>query len=261
LTLAAAGTELVRWALEGTFGTVTVVSDAHAHTNGMANGKEEADEEIDRPQATIFEIMGGAVRLICRADGEVELEWEGNTTNDGIADAVMAVLLTLESSPAAVKQSSKLHSHDHAEMECDPFGGSPVTEKAPNGLNAPPSGMKKNPFANLTPEEKLNRLLMFLEAQFGEDAISPIATPKLTQLNGSAEEEVDAVVQEKAAATELARLHNLGIPVPGLEIKVDKMIAKVWLERLEVECGNKSFADRVKAVVERGVESVAPLWQ
>jgi cleavage and polyadenylation specificity factor subunit 3 len=266
LTLAAAGTELVRWALEGTFGTVTLVSDTHAQGNGMANGKEDADEEIDRSQETVFEIMGGAVRLICRAGGEVELEWEGNTTNDGIADAVMAVLLTLESSPAAVKQSSKLHDHSHGEqkgneMEYDPFGGSPVTEEAPNGLHAPPSGMKKNPFANLTPEERLNRLFMFLEAQFGEDAISPIATPKLQQVNGSAEEEVDAVVQEKVAATELARLHNLGIPVPGLEIKVDKMVAKVWLEHLEVECGNKSFADRVKAVVERGVESVAPLWQ
>jgi cleavage and polyadenylation specificity factor subunit 3 len=65
---------------------------------------------------------------------------------------------------------------------------------------------------------------------------------------------------EKRQQAELARLHKLGIPVPGIRIKVDKMEASVWLEGLEVECGNKVFADRVRAVVERAVEVAAPLW-
>jgi cleavage and polyadenylation specificity factor subunit 3 len=38
------------------------------------------------------------------------------------------------------------------------------------------------------------------------------------------------------------------------------MEAAVWLEDLEVECKNKVFADRVRAVVERAVEVAAPLW-
>lgn len=59
---------------------------------------------------------------------------------------------------------------------------------------------------------------------------------------------------------EIERLHKIGIPVPGVEIKVDKMIAKVWLEDLEVESANKVFGDRVRAVVERAVEVTAPLW-
>jgi len=62
---------------------------------------------------------------------------------------------------------------------------------------------------------------------------------------------------------ELARLHALGIPVPGVEIRVDASIARVWLEDLSVECEGKGTAvlkDRVKAVVERGVECIAPLW-
>ncbi|KAK5166682.1 endoribonuclease ysh1 [Saxophila tyrrhenica] len=265
LTLAAAGTELIRWALEGTFGTVTVVADKHM-TNGNSIGHEkveDADEEVPRQDDTVFEVMGGAVRLICRQGGEVELEWEGNATNDGIADAVMAVLLTLESSPAAVKQSSKLHSHGHEHSdEYDPFGDS-TEVKAPNGVGeADTNGKKpgKNPFANLDPETKLNRLFMFLEAQFGEQAIQPIAEPKLPELNGSAEEG-DDVGREKAAATELARLHGVGIPVPGIQISVDKMVAKVWLEHLEVECGHKSFADRVRAVTERSMQTIQPLWQ
>lgn len=262
LTLAAAGTELIRWALEGTFGSITAESGLqHREMNGVAKWKQEqADEEISMPEdTTIFGVMGGAVRLICRPHGEIEIEWEGNVTNDGIADAVMAVLLTLESSPAAVKQSSKLHNHNHNSHDSDHngFGDSPVETRAPNGFPSNPIP-EKNPFADITAEERLNRLFMFLEAQFGEDAISPIAEVKLPELNGAADDEM---AREKARAAELARLHGLGIPVPGLEIRVDKTVAKVWLEHLEVECTNKSFADRVKAVVERAVETIAPLWQ
>ena len=59
---------------------------------------------------------------------------------------------------------------------------------------------------------------------------------------------------------ELKRLHSLGIPVPGVEIKFDRFVARVWLESLEVECGNNALRARVKAVVERGVETVSGLW-
>jgi cleavage and polyadenylation specificity factor subunit 3 len=52
----------------------------------------------------------------------------------------------------------------------------------------------------------------------------------------------------------------LGIPVPGIEIRFDKYVAKVWLEDLEVECASQALKARVKAVVERGVETVSGLW-
>ncbi len=48
--------------------------------------------------------------------------------------------------------------------------------------------------------------------------------------------------------------------MPGVEITVDRYTARVWLETLEVECEFKTLRDRVKAVVERAVETVAPLW-
>ena len=73
------------------------------------------------------------------------------------------------------------------------------------------------------------------------------------------EDEDDQALRARQQA-ELARLHKLGIPVPGVRIKVDKMEASVWLEGLEVECANRVFADRVRAVVERAVEVSAPLW-
>lgn len=257
ITLGAAGVDLIKWALEGTFGTVTVHEPASPQPNGNS---EPVDEELPRSEPTIFEVMGGAVRVLCKAHGETELEWEGNATNDSIADAIMAVLLTVESSPAAVKQSSKLHDHKH-----DHFGDSPQEESSPNGNSASSSKPRRHPHANLSPDEKLSRLFLFLESQFGADAVEPVREPRLppTTSNGTEgeDESMDEVSVEKAAAAELARLHTLGIPVPGVKISVDKSVATVWLEKLEVECGNKTLKDRVKAVVERAVETVAPVWQ
>lgn len=104
---------------------------------------------------------------------------------------------------------------------------------------------------------------MFLEAQFG-DQIRPISQPKLAPKPETDEDgiktEPDDDVWEDLEAEETERLHSIGIPVPGLEIQVDKHVAKVWLETLEVECTSSILRDRVKAVVERAVETVAPLW-
>jgi cleavage and polyadenylation specificity factor subunit 3 len=170
--------------------------------------------------------------------------------NDGIADSVMAVLFSVESSPAAVKRSSAKHSHSHELPDV-------------------------NPHHSASPEERLERLLWFLEAQFGQDNVAPVTTPKLPPLEETddqikkdgedddamkmEEDGEDAQLQERQAK-EIERLHKIGIPVPGVSIKVDRMTATVWLEDLEVESNNKVFADRVRAVVERAVEVTAPLW-
>jgi cleavage and polyadenylation specificity factor subunit 3 len=111
---------------------------------------------------------------------------------------------------------------------------------------------------------------MFLEAQFGADNLSPIAVPRLRSQGalkaeageegvseGSDDEEREL---EQLQREEIERLHKIGIPVPGVEIKVDKSVARVWLEDLEVECANRIFEDRVRRVVERAVEVTAPLW-
>ncbi|KAL2126115.1 hypothetical protein VTI74DRAFT_1668 [Chaetomium olivicolor] len=278
LRLTAAGIDLIKWGLEGTFGSIEELPEAKPHRKNEPNGDtkmEEADEEFRIDEVVAAYLVMGCVTVRYRTSGEVELEWEGNMLNDGIADAVMAVLLGIESSPAAVKRSASKHSH---------------TDSSPEA--SIPTLPHRNLHANLSPEERLERLMMFLEAQFGADNVSPIAEPKLPPLslqqqaalepppqktesedeNGGAsmdvsederptdaEEKEQRLLRERQA-TELARLHKLGIPVPGVRIKVDKMEAKVWLEGLEVECGNKVFADRVRAVVERAVEVGAPLW-
>ena len=108
LTLSAAGVELIRWALEGTFGAIKELKITDSAINGKevnGNGShthEDADEEVQRSNMAF--IVMDCVTVHCRAGGRVEVEWEGNMINDGIADAVLAVLFTVESSPAAVRR-------------------------------------------------------------------------------------------------------------------------------------------------------------
>ncbi|CZT40737.1 related to BRR5-component of pre-mRNA polyadenylation factor PF I [Rhynchosporium secalis] len=252
MTLSAAGIDLIRWALEGTFGGIDVLPESRSKekVNGdthMNGSSEDADEEISS-QTTAYLVMG-CVTVRHRNNGEVELEWEGNMLNDGIADAVMAVLFSVESSPAAVKQSSSKHSHSH---------------ELPT----------RNLHANLSPTERLERLFMFLEAQFGAENVTPIAVPKLSLkgVNGSTgtiKEDEDGASEgseeedrelEALQRKEIERLHKIGIPVPGVEIKVNNAVAKVWLEDLEVEGASRVLVERVRTVVERAVEITAPLW-
>ena len=109
LTLSAAGIDLIKWALESTFGSIEEIGpNAKSKMNGTMNGNghdyEPADEEIARqPESFAFLVMG-CVIVQYQSGGEVTIQWEGNMLNDGIADAVMAVLFTVESSPASVKR-------------------------------------------------------------------------------------------------------------------------------------------------------------
>lgn len=275
IRLSAAGIDLIKWGLEGTFGSIDELPEINAKQEPAAsngNGDAAAAEETN-PVLAGYLVMG-CVSMRYRANGEIELEWEGNLLNDSIADSVLTVLYSVETSPAAVRRSAQNskhnHSHDHGNGATDAD-----IEDEDSGYTLP----NRNPFANVTPEERLERLFMFLEAQFGADNIAPITEPKLPELDGavkkkdetngddvkmeegedeSSESEAELEARKK---TELERLHRIGIPVPGVSIKVDKMHAKVWLEDLEVECAQKAFGDRVRRVVETAVETIAPLWQ
>lgn len=296
ITLAAAGIELIRWALEGTFGGIVDLNATKKEEEGATkteNGTdgddaakivkkedEDADEEVDR-SVYRFLIMD-TVTLTYRNQGEIEIEWEGNMINDGIADAVMSVLLTVESSPAAVKRKFK-----HPPFPTCPLSNKPTTN-APHATESSKlnthshshshshgqqqNGTTKsysNPHSNttLTPEEKLSRLFMFLEAQFGADNVAPIARPPLpltTSDPGITKETTNSVTESPDFSpeeiAELTRLHSLGIPVPGISITVDKLVARVWLEGLRVECaGSAVLRDRVGRVVQRAVECLSGL--
>lgn len=103
-----------------------------------------------------------------------------------------------------------------------------------------------------------------LEAQFGGDNIGPIERPRVpTDLALGPQNDGAEINDERFSdieAAELNRLITMGIPVPGIEIKFDQYVARVWLEDLEVECDNAILRQRVGVVVERAIETVAGLW-
>lgn len=119
ITLNSASMDLIKWALEGTFGAIEEIetprqpvvktekaeSDSANGEEGEGEPEEEpADEEIPMEETRTYLVMGCVIIRYNARTREVELEWEGNMVNDGVADAVMAVLLTVESSPASVKR-------------------------------------------------------------------------------------------------------------------------------------------------------------
>lgn len=107
VTLSSASMDLIRWALEGTFGAIERIGTNT--TDEGADGKpiekqEAADEEIPLEETQTYLVMGCVILRYHSRTREVELEWEGMTLNDVVADSVMAVLFTVESSPASVKR-------------------------------------------------------------------------------------------------------------------------------------------------------------
>jgi cleavage and polyadenylation specificity factor subunit 3 len=106
LTLSSASMDLIKWALESAFGVIEKIGSTGDKELKKENGAHEAaDEEIEYAQDETYLVMGSVVVRYLARTREVELEWEGNMMNDGVADAVMAVLMTVESSPASVKRT------------------------------------------------------------------------------------------------------------------------------------------------------------
>jgi cleavage and polyadenylation specificity factor subunit 3 len=65
----------------------------------------EIDEGLDEEDVETFRVMQ-AVDVKRKATKYITLEWCGSTTNDMIADSVLALLLGIDRSPATVKSSS-----------------------------------------------------------------------------------------------------------------------------------------------------------
>jgi cleavage and polyadenylation specificity factor subunit 3 len=279
ITLSSASMDLIRWALEGTFGAIEEVGSSKKAGNSSKNKdtdldmiedetskQEEAEEEVPAEETRTFLVMGCVYLRHYSRSREVELEWEGNMMNDGVADAVMAVLLTVESSPASVKRK-KLHiTHSSIPMLTISIIESAKDKHHHHHHDEDDTGIPSlpNAHAQAGPQERLARMLMMLEAQFGGDNIGPIERPRVpTDLALGPQNDGEEINDERFSdieAAELNRLIAMGIPVPGIEIKVDKHVARVWLEDLEVECTNAVLRDRIRVVVERAIETVAGLW-
>lgn len=86
------GWELVRWHLEGMYGSI--------------------EEGLDKDGVKALRVMG-AVDVKHTAEHELTLEWDSTASNDMIADSILALITGIDKSPASVKLTSSQHSHTH----------------------------------------------------------------------------------------------------------------------------------------------------
>ncbi|ANB14745.1 Ysh1p [Sugiyamaella lignohabitans] len=185
-----AGPELIRYHLEQMFGAVETLDET-----------EEASE---------FMVMG-SVKVI--HEGNVStIEWTGNVMNDAIADSVLAVLLSVDTSPASVKLSSTSCGCDNKHDSDHHNGG----VKHENGHT--------HSHNHHQIEVKVDQICALLKAQFG-DCLT--------------------VADDKKTAT----------------IEIEGVVAEVQFEDLTVTCKSPALEKRVAAVLERAVNTAAPLSQ
>lgn len=90
-----AGIGLLKWHLEMMFGEVTETE---------MNDGEDVEGTVVRVCDTID------VKRYNTNPNQVTLEWIGNAMNDMVADSVLAVVLSIDSSPASVKGNSNCFS-------------------------------------------------------------------------------------------------------------------------------------------------------
>ncbi|KAK7472525.1 endoribonuclease ysh1 [Stygiomarasmius scandens] len=86
--------ELVRWHLEGMYGSV--------------------EEGVDKDNVPTMRVMG-AVDIKHTKEHELTLEWNSSASNDMIADSTLALITGIDRSPASVKLTNQPHSHSHSE--------------------------------------------------------------------------------------------------------------------------------------------------
>ncbi|KAH3903269.1 cleavage polyadenylation factor subunit YSH1 SCDLUD_000893 [Saccharomycodes ludwigii] len=99
--------DLIYWHLLQMFGSVDVLIDDDNVTN-----IKETDLRENKVNGELEIMIMKSIKLHM-VDSLATLEWVQSAINDTVADSVMAILLSVESSPASVKLSSHTHDHHH----------------------------------------------------------------------------------------------------------------------------------------------------
>lgn len=159
-----------------------------------ANIKGEDIEMTDASSSgTTFTVMNAV--MVKHTPTLCTIEWIGSCLNDSIADAVLAILLTVDNSRASVKMSSKSCDHNHS----------------------PEDGAHGH--SNSTMSDRVTQLSSILFAQFGD-------CYKLSEDGKSANIKIDAM----EAAVNFSDLSVTGSPMPlvqRVQVAVDRAISMV----------------------------------
>jgi Predicted exonuclease of the beta-lactamase fold involved in RNA processing len=149
---------LMKWHLEQMFGYIQILNDD--------------DEEWECVIMDMIDILVDRTKTGAML---ITVEWiNDNLMADSLADSVIAILYSIDSSPASVKLSSKECSHSHGVKEED-------------GVTCPP---EKSAHANYEIGSRIHRISSLLHAQFG-DSLKSLDNDKALITIGRNEAKID----------------------------------------------------------------------
>lgn len=103
--------ELIYWHLCQMFGDIEVLLDDEGVTL-LNNLQDENSKTSDVKSGELELRVMGDIKVSIVKD-VATLEWTQGIINDTVADSILAILLSIDSSPASVKLSSRSCNHDH----------------------------------------------------------------------------------------------------------------------------------------------------
>ena len=156
---------LMQWHLEQMFGYINIINDDEEEWECLIMDMINIIVEKTNPTSS------GAMN--------VTVEWiNDNLMADSLADSVVAILVSIDSSPASVKMTSSKHDHEHDH-------GTKV--KTPNELTL---SLDKPAHTNTDISERIYRISTLLKAQFG-NALTSHNTEKAEIRFGKNEATID----------------------------------------------------------------------
>lgn len=260
------GWDLIKWHLEGMYGSVEI-------------GKDPEGNVTMRVMKCVDLKLGGG-------DGrEITMEWTGGSTNDMIADSVLALLMGIDTSPASVKSKhtfpgyigcSKAHPfhftetsvhghHHHADQEENYVLTSSIHPDTPSHIDRLIAFLHSH-FGTvefLAPEDVNAEIRKESHAK-GEHLQEDEEEKKLdtaSSQEGHRKDEEDTKPKvngdETETVTKLPARSEVSGPV--LRIRLDDHVADVTLEDMAVHSPHDSLKRRVESVLQVASRTITPL--
>ncbi|GMM35853.1 cleavage polyadenylation factor subunit [Saccharomycopsis crataegensis] len=197
------GRDLMHWHLSQMFGYVEVLHD----------NEEEFELKVMNDVTLTLE------KDICT------IQWTSGLINDTIADSVIAILLSVDSSPASVKMTSRIHSHDHNHDHN--HDGEVKVEVKTEEVKEKEKDIKQKLLerhGDSSIETRVHRIIGLLRAQFGE-----------------------------SFSTNSERTGGI--------VKIGPTEAKINFMDLTAECSSNILKIRIEQIMNRATDLAAPLAQ
>lgn len=157
---------LMKWHLEQMFGFINIVNDDEEEWECLI--MDMIDILVDRKKS--------------QSGLQITVEWiNDNMMADSLADSVVAILYSIDSSPASVKLTSKSCSHSHVKSE--------VEDGVISSRDSTPAA-EKSAHANSEITSRIHRISTLLKAQFG-DSLKSLEDQKAVITIGKNEAKID----------------------------------------------------------------------